>query len=129
MEKPYTWQWVSFFFFSCIVMRMFSFFHCFQKPFMPDKMKCQTWQLSSKRSLYILPNSMFLDYKLPRAETLSCICMTCAIHIYESIECALIICDTTDEFTGKLVNKCKFLFAICTLSRNKYYFCLPIQRF
>lgn len=94
----------KFFAFSYIVMRMFSFFCCFQKPFMPDKMKCQTWQLTSKQSTNILLNSVSLAYKLLRAETLSCNCVPCAIHIYESIEelvIVIIIWDATDEFHGK----------------------------
>lgn len=102
MEKPYTWQWVSSLFFSHIVIRMFSLFHCFQKPFMPDKMKCQTWQLTSKHSMYILLKTVSSDYKLFRAETLSCNCVACAIHIYESIEelVIIIMCDATDGLNG-----------------------------
>lgn len=122
MAKPCTWQWVSSLFFSYIVMGMFSLFRCFQKPFMPDKTKCQTWQLTSKHSMYTLLNSVSLDYKWFRAETLSCNCVTCAIHIYESIEELVIICDATDGFIGKWENKCKFCFATCTLPRKKILF-------
>lgn len=65
---------------SYIVVRIFSLFHCFQKPFMPDKMKCQTWQLTRKHFMYILLNSVSSDYKMLRAETLCCNCLTCAIR-------------------------------------------------
>lgn len=57
--------------------------------------------------MYILLKSVSLDYKLFRAETLSCNCVACAIHIYESIEELVIIiikiiirCDATDGLNG-----------------------------
>lgn len=102
-EVPYMTKSESFGF-SYIVVRLFSLFQCFQKPFMPDKMKCQTWQLTRKHFMYILLNSVSLDYKLLRAETLSCNCVTCAISIYEYLKelvIIIIMCDATDGFNGE----------------------------
>lgn len=76
--------------------------------------------------MYIVLNSVSLDYKLLRAETLSCNCVTCAIHIYQSVELEIIICDATDGFNGKKTKQMQILSCHMYLAKEKYCFSLHI---
>lgn len=71
--------------------------------------------------MYILLKTVSLDYKLFRAETLSCNFVACAIHTYESIE-ELVIITMQQMGLMEVRKQMQILFCHMHLAKEKILF-------